>query len=356
MRPVTFSRNALLQAIFAMALLMLSATAGLAQFPAGDLTVTVAEQEDGAVTFTVSGTAYMQANASFYETNYSYSPPSPPTNALGTFSLPPGLKLTVPERSEMSEEESAEEGALLEIDLMLSSVYFSTVGWRLGSFVSGPLLAGDTLKGSGTVTTDTIPISAFVPGVYVVGSTTVDSEPEESPLEGSLIAPGVSPYFITYEVIPFDAAPALDASRPTAFPKTRVRRSGGSQEVTITNRGNITITNLSAVITGAAARDFSVGNLPVTQLAPGASTKVTVGFKPLRKGTRSAKLLVSGFYRDSSEPWLSAPEELPAEEAAPLPVSTSVPLEGSGVAPKRKPKPGPRAGTPRDPFGPGVDR
>ncbi len=316
-------------------------------FPAGDLTVTVEEQENGSVKFSLGGTAYLLQNANFNSTNFSYSPGTPPSTFFGSYGLPSGLTLTVPDRTEVSEEESVEEGPLATRDLSLGYV-FGTSGWGLGWFTSGPLLVGDPITGSGSVTTASIPFSFFVPGTFEVGPGIDDSEPESAAPEAATVPAGIYPYSITYKVIPFTAEPRLIVATPSRFPKTRLLRSGGTRQVAVSNRGNVTIRNLSVSITGAASRDFSHGSLPVTQLAPGASTRISVSFKPRRTGVRNASLLVRGAYEPPAPVYTSEAEELPVmDPPTPVAVSVSVPLVGTGFLPQ----PIPRPNSPRFPFG-----
>jgi hypothetical protein len=309
--------------------------------------VTVEEQENGEVKFSLGGTAYLQQNSNFSHTNYSYSPAAPPSTFFGSYGLPPGLKLTVPDRTEVSEEESVEEGVLATRDLLPGYV-FGTLGWGLGWFTSGPLLAGDPITGSGSVTTASVPFSFFIPGTFEVGPGPDNSEPESAAPGGAVIPAGILPYSITYKVIPFTAEPNLFLATPSRFPKTRLMRSGGTREVTISNRGNVTIRNLSVSITGAASGDFSHGPLPVTLLEPGSSTRVAVSFKPRRSGLRTASLVLRGVYEPPAPVYTSEAEELaPVEEATPIPVSVSVPLSGTGFLPEPPPVPK----SPRFPFG-----
>jgi hypothetical protein len=342
MKPGILSPFNLLGPLTFAVLTLLSGSLARAQAPAGDLTVTVEEQQNGDVKFTLSGTAYMQSNGSFSYTNISFSAGTPPNTDFGSYGLPAGLKLTVPDRTTLvSEEESPEEVPPPSRDLLIGSLYGSS-GWYLGTFDSGNLLAGDSIAGAGTVTTDSVPFSFFVPGTYQINPGAPGSEPEASEGEVAEAETGFSPYFITYKVIPFAENPDLRVSSPTPFPRTRLRRSGGSQDLTISNRGNVTIQNLTVEITGAGSGDFSHSRPSVSELAPGASTRISVGFKPLRRGVRIANLVVKGVYLPPAPVFTAEPEEgdLPAPPA-PVAVSASVKLEGTGVAPKRKPKPKP---------------
>jgi hypothetical protein len=339
----------------ALALSWLPATESHAQgpIPAGDLTVTVEEQQNGDVKFSLSGTAYMQSSGSFSYTNISFSAGTPPNAAFGSYGLPAGLKLTVPDRTGAdSSEESPEELPSPPRDLLIGNLYGSS-GWFLGLFDSGTLLRGDSITGAGSVTTNAVPFSFFVPGTYQINPGAPGSEPEASAGEVAEAETGFSPYSITYKVIPFAENPDLRISSPAPFPRTRLRRSGGSQDVTISNRGNVTIQNLTVEITGAGSGDFSHSRPSVSELAPGASTRISVGFKPLRRGVRIAKLVVNGAYLPPPPAFTAEPEEGELPTPDPVAVSASVKLEGTGVAPKRKPKPEPNPKTlvPRFPRG-----
>lgn len=328
-----------------------SANAEIIESPAGDLTVTVEEQENGDVKFTLSGTAFMQASHSgISSTNFSNStfPGVPPTYSFGSFGLPAGLTLSTPDNQSSGSEDPEEGGTAPLIDHPLNWIYFSG-GWQLsGPFTTGPLYQGDPISGSGSVTTNMIPFGPyFVPGTYLVepgGFLPPPSEPEVA--EGASTNQGVYPYFITYHVIPFTYNPSISLSGPGAFSKTLVRKSGGSQKVKITNSGNASLTNLDLSISGPGSRDFSSTGLSANELAPGESTTVEVSFRPKRKGTRKATLTVKGSYIPRMPLGVtSEPEEIPLEdliESPPVPVeiSASTELSGKGIAkPRNKPRP-----------------
>lgn len=328
--------------------------------PAGDLTVTVEEQENGDVKFTLSGTAFMQGfHPGMNSTNSNSSTPPSPGFSFLSSGLPPGLILTTPDNETESSEDPEEGAPLPPIDHPVNEIYSSSGGWFLGtSSYTGHLYPGDPITGSGSVTTSEINFDQyFVPGTFIVepGEFEDDSEVEGSEVaEGSIDNVGNYPYYITYEVIPFEYDPSLAIAGPGSFPKTLVGKSAGSQKVTITNSGNTSLTGLGLSITGPGSRDFSVSGLPKKELAPGESTTVEVGFRPRRKGNRSATLTVKGIYTPRQE-IMFAPaaevEETSIEEVSPLPpveVSASTRLSGKGMpAPKAKPRPN----TPRFPRG-----
>jgi hypothetical protein len=321
-----------------------------AETPAGDLTVTVEEQENGDVRFTLSGTAFMQDWHPGMST-INYNSGLPPSFTYGSFGLPEGLTITTPNNDSVGSEDP-EEGALPILrDHPLIWIYFSG-GWQLsGPFYTGPLYRGDPIIGSGSVTTSEINFDQyFVPGTFIVepGGFAPDSEPEVA--EGMTENTGIFPYFVTYNVIPFEYKPSLAVSAPGSFSKTLLGKSAGARKVTITNSGNATLTGLKLEITGPGSRDFSASGLPKKELAPGESTTVEVSFRPKRKGSRIATLTVTGLYTPRQEVSYAAEvEELPIEEVSPLPpveVSASTRLSGKGVA---RPKAKPRPNTPRFP-------
>ncbi len=158
---------------------------------------------------------------------------------------------------------------------------------------------------------------------------------------------------MTSEVIPYSANPNVTMSTPSRCPRTRGRRSGGSQVLTVTNRGNVTVRNLSVALKGRDPGDFSHDGIPVGQLAPGDSTRVTVGFRPLRRGLRTADLEVSGLSQPPLPTIAAEPEEAEPPAPDPVAVSATATLEGTGFTPKSKPKPipNPTPASPRFPRG-----
>jgi hypothetical protein len=351
-------------------ILLLSALAGLLTLisassvyaqslaPAGDLTVTVEEQENGDVKFSLSGTAYMQGSSfNMGYTNYASAwPPSeatPPSITFGSYPLPPGLTLTMPSNMLPSESDLPEEGApATSVVYPLTTVAFSG-GWHLGYFSGGHVFEGDPITGAGSVTTNVLNFGQnFIPGTFVVGPGGSNSEPEGSVAEGQLAVPGQYPYSITYNVIPYTQDPSLVLSGPVSFPRTILRRSAGSEKLTITNNGNTALNGLSLSISGT---EFTSSRLPKTTLAPGESTSVDVSFRPKRKGKRSEAFTVKGLYTPRPLPRMldseeEGPAEAPEEEVpvVPVEVSASTQLTGQGIP---APKAAPRPNTPRFPRG-----
>jgi len=343
------------------------------QTPPGDLTVTVEEQENGDIKISLSGTAYMQGfssgmgftNFTDFPGNHPVKNPvknpvenpveNPVKNPVKNphpshFPLPPGLSLTMPVNYISSESESPEEGALPSIVHALGYIYFSG-GWYLGGFDSGSLNLGDTITGAGSVTTSGIDFNRyFVPGTFLVTPVQVGPKAVASVAEGEFSSQGIYPYFITYEVIPFVPNPSLALSHPGAFPKTILRKSGGTKKVTIRNNGNTPLTGLNLSI--SVPGDFSSSTLPKTALAPGESTSVDVTFRPKSRGKRTATLTVKGLHTPrQSEPKSALKRGTkPVEDFAPEPIeiSASTSLSGEGKAkPRPKPRPEPPTESPR---------
>ncbi len=325
-------------------------------YPEGNLTVTVRELEDGNVQFSLSGTATFQSypagseevqqyNPVLIGTNTSVSHSAPPATVLGMqLPLPAGLTLTIDYGNDISEpEDSAPQGIPLSANqetFPLDEVVLEKGNWYLGSFEANAPGPGGTISGAGTVTTSNVPFSYFVPGTYRVGPSQLESQGAEAS-EPEDFFPGRDQYFITYQIIPFTPAPAIQISPPRRFPKTRVRHSARSQEVTVSNTGNTKLTLLSLAITGGAARDFSHSPLRVAALDPGRTTKVSVGFRPHRKGIRRALLTVQGTamvrqaaYSSEGAPPLENNIEVPQPS---ITVSDTAALEGKGIA-RKKPR------------------
>jgi hypothetical protein len=283
-------------------ILVLSATSPLvAQIPAGDLTVTVEETENGDVQFSLSGTAYMQQSGFISSTNSSFFPAVPPANASTyvQYLIPPGLNLTVPD-SIGSEPETPEEGGSMTVNLPLSAIVSSTGNWYLTAQSSGNSLPiGSAIAGSGSITTNAVPFSFFVPGTYLVfPSVSETSEPEPAaPEEGDMNLPprGFLPYYITYKVIPYSpeaSVSKLGVSRPNTF-VARVETSI-SQTITITNLGNTPVSGLKVEIPKSGKKNFDVTQPKLTTLAAGASTTFVATFEPESAGSKRATITITG--------------------------------------------------------------
>lgn len=144
--------------------------------PSGDLTVTVREQSGGNVNFTHSGSAQTEGEGGISSTPTDGGNPPHAGNVGGglTSPLPPGLTLFLAEN-------------LGEV----GGIYFSSAGhWYLeldeAISSSGP---GFSVSGSGSVTTNTIPFSQFVPGSFGVNGSIFDFFYVVIPLSGGPVMP-----------------------------------------------------------------------------------------------------------------------------------------------------------------------
>ncbi len=129
MNPRHFLRR-ILARVAALAVVLPLGSLVFAQTPASNLILTVQEQANGDVEFSLSGTAYMKQAGSFSSTEYDTTANHPPHTVGGSESapLPSGLMLTP-------------DGGM---SIPLNNIYFNSPGyWFLGTFPSGPL-AQDT--------------------------------------------------------------------------------------------------------------------------------------------------------------------------------------------------------------------
>ena len=83
----------------------------------------------------------------------------------------------------------------------------------------------------------------------------------------------------------------VDARSTLAFGSAKPGKSA-SKTLTIRNTGSAPLTNLSLRVSGAARKDFKLGKIGKTTLAPGAKTTAKLTFKPKKKGNRKALLKV----------------------------------------------------------------
>ncbi|MDF1862054.1 MAG: hypothetical protein P1U87_17690, partial [Verrucomicrobiales bacterium] len=86
---------------------------------------------------------------------------------------------------------------------------------------------------------------------------------------------------------------ALTLSRLKKFPVTRVKRRSRPQTIRITNTGERMLSGLSVRGKGRGAKDFLVTRPGASELNPGDGTSFRVAFRPRKKGSRKAKMIVS---------------------------------------------------------------
>lgn len=325
-------------------------------YPEGDLTVTVEELEDGGVRISLGGsTTFLGGTNSeipqnngwlLDRTNFSYSPPTPPSSTSDFKApLPAGLTLAITGSAGQAEAEQGEISAPLlpssAETIPLDSIRFEKGSWRLESSAGASPDYASQISGSGSVTIDDLPFYHFVSGTYGVGPREYASAPENA--DPVPFVTGREDYYITYRVIPFNPAPAIRLSNPGRFPATRIFRSARNRNVTITNTGNMRLTRLGLSLSGAARGDFSTSRIPVAILEAGKSTTISVAFRPHRKGTRSTLLTVMGTTEPREPDPESGPEPIAEEDlpggVAPMTVSDTVELQGIGLPIKPGPPP-----------------
>jgi len=97
------------------------------------------------------------------------------------------------------------------------------------------------------------------------------------------------------QVIELTGSGTVVTLSPTSltFGSQKVGTKSPPQQVQLTNHGNAPLTVSSVKIVGKDPGDFSQTNTCVGQVAAGASCTITVTFKPIKKGSRSASVSVS---------------------------------------------------------------
>jgi len=99
----------------------------------------------------------------------------------------------------------------------------------------------------------------------------------------------------------FHPARLVVVSAPRRYASTMVNRRSAPQTLRLRNSGESNLQNLALRLNGLAARDFILTR-PAATLIPGASTSVTVVFRPLGKGTRTANLVITSNVAPRSVP------------------------------------------------------
>lgn len=125
----------------------------------------------------------------------------------------------------------------------------------------------------------------FKPAAAGVRSGTVTVTDNSNAIAGtiqtaSLTGTGMGPWATT-------SVPAL------SFPAQMAATSSSAQAFMLTNTGNMTLTITGYAMSGAAAGDFIETHTCSSQLAPGASCTISVGFDPATGGMRSAVLVIT---------------------------------------------------------------
>jgi hypothetical protein len=290
--------------VAALALLIFGEPSAYAGGIAGDLTLTVEEQENGDIRFTLTGSSPIKNSGSPYYTPYGYDssigrliPTATRDDSFTSFPLPPGLVLQsdgVP----TSETDDGEIGEGLSfVALPIEEIHFFSGGWVL-SVTSGGVISGYTVQGEGSCLLTVGPSDG----------SEVEEIPPAKPIEFSDFVPGTYPvegtyYDMTYVVVPYSEVVPISVPQPTAapaialrgrgvFPSTRVGSTSAPRTIRIRNAGKAPLRGLRASVQGS--REFSVSAPRPASLSPGASASVKVRFRPSASGRRSARLVVSG--------------------------------------------------------------
>jgi len=91
----------------------------------------------------------------------------------------------------------------------------------------------------------------------------------------------------------FFPARLVVSTAPRRFAPTLVNRRSAAQFVRLTNSGELPLQRLAVRLGGTAPNDFLLPVRPPATLNPGASATVSVVFRPLGRGTRTASLVIT---------------------------------------------------------------
>ena len=144
--------------------------------------------------------------------------------------------------------------------------------------------------------------------IYVAGSTDSFDFPLRKPVQGSLVGERnafVAKFSVASTVIGPVSSPVVPSGAPTVtlsatslqFLNQQPGTKSTPQTVTLKNSGTANLTNIVLAIVGANATDFSVVTIPSTNcggtLTVGATCTVTVAFKPITTGVRTAMINIA---------------------------------------------------------------
>jgi uncharacterized membrane protein len=157
-------------------------------------------------------------------------------------------------------------------------------------------LAANTLA-PGTHTTFTVTFTPAAAGPRSATLRIASSDADESPFDIALTGNGGTAPEVAVE---FPAgAEVLSGSAAVSFENRNLLAPAVERLLTIRNQGTAELTGLALSISGGHAADFTTSAFSVTALAPGASAKFAVIFKPSAAGARLATLRISS--SDSDE-------------------------------------------------------
>ncbi len=128
---------------------------------------------------------------------------------------------------------------------------------------------------------------------YVTGQTSSTNFPTANPLQPSL--KGFADAFVS-KIAPLPGPAVATSPASLSFQQQPINTTSAPQTVTLTNRGDGTLTITGITIAGANSGDFAqtntCGTLPAT-LAPGAPCALSVTFTPTMSGTRNGTVTIS---------------------------------------------------------------
>ena len=175
----------------------------------------------------------------------------------------------------------------------LSGLAFEVSGLHAGDFRVVPAAASTLAPGSsGSFTVVFTPSAEGIRNATLaISSNDADENPFLIPLQGIGTVASITPV-PAISVSVAGGATLGHGSAAFAFGSLDVLATPMAQEFTITSSGNARLESLSASLIGVHAADFSVSSpLPAT-LGSGASTSLTVSFKPNAAGLRTALLRI----------------------------------------------------------------
>ncbi|MGC2790785.1 MAG: choice-of-anchor D domain-containing protein, partial [Candidatus Sulfotelmatobacter sp.] len=168
------------------------------------------------------------------------------------------------------------------------SVTFTATVTAQPGFYKGPppgtvnFLDGTTVLGSSTLNSSGV--AALTTSKLLAGTHSITAS-----YEGSTdFAPSTSP--VLSQTVG-GAIAKLSASSVT-FGNETVGMTSAAKSVTLTNKGNTDLTIASVDITGTDGADFVASKCPAS-IAPNGSCTISVTFKPMAAGTRTAELTVT---------------------------------------------------------------
>ncbi len=171
----------------------------------------------------------------------------------------------------------------------LTGISVSKSGDHVADFVvSAP---GSTTVAAGGSTSFTVIFKPTVAGARQATIRVASNDADENPFDIDVMGAGV---VLKPEIAVTTAlgADLKDGDASLAFGSVNVGRTGSSQILIIKNLGNSPLTGIQVAKSGGEAADFVVTGPALNTLPAGASTTVSVAFRPKAGGTRKAALQI----------------------------------------------------------------